>query len=86
MKVLPSRILRGYMRSRGRKYLEVLNLSRYVHNAVIDATLDVLVSVVLVVAESRIRVSRLLIHVIVDYLRVLIFFGGFPFNGRVLLI
>lgn len=51
----------------------------------IDATLDVLVSVVLV-AEGRIRVSRLLIHVIVDYLRVLIFFGGFPFNGRVLLV
>lgn len=52
----------------------------------IDATLDVPVSVVLVVAEGRIRVSRLLIHVIVDYLRVLIFFGGFPFNGRVLLV
>ena len=53
----------------------------------IDATLDVLVRVVLIVAKGRIRVSRLLIHVIVDYLRVLIFFGGgFPFNGRVLLI
>jgi hypothetical protein len=52
----------------------------------IDATLDVLVRFVLIVAEGRIRVSRLLIHVIVDYLRVLIFFGGFPFNGRVLLV
>ena len=53
----------------------------------IDATLDVLVGVL--VAEGRIGVSGgcgLLIHVIVDYLRILIFFVVFPFNGRVLLI
>ena len=86
MNVLPSRILGCYMGGRGRKYLEILNLSRYVHNTVIDAALYVLVGVLVAEGSVRLVTRGLLVHVIVDYLRILIFFVLFPFNGGVLLV
>ena len=93
LKVLPRRILGGYMSSGGREYLEVLNLCGYVDNAMIDASLDVfVVSDRGLVAEGSIRLLvvgggvGLLVEVIVNYLRILILFILFLLNLRVLLV